>query len=202
MQLKTRIGVQVSILLGGLLLSLTSWSAPTGKFYRYYDHRGIAVTSSTVTPSHIRHGYEVLNERMDTVYRVPAGTPASDAAFQRRKDAEEKQRQQDDRLIQAYGSSSRAIAKRDEIIRGLNANLEFHRTQYQKLNNTYNNLISQESNYKRSGQTVPSNLAEQVKNTRISLQRMSNSINTIEQNKIKTENEYNHAINRLKALGR
>lgn len=202
MQSSTRFVAQLSILLCGLLLSFIAWSAPTGKFYRYYDHRGIAVTSSTVTPAHIRHGYDVLNERMDVVYRVPAGTPSSDAAFQRKKDAEEKQRQQDDRLIQAYGSSSRAIAKRDEILRGLNSQLDFQRNQYQKLSENYNNLVNQENGYKRSKQTVPAHVTEQVKNTRISLQRMANSIKAIEQNKTKTENEYNHAINRLKALGR
>lgn len=202
MQSSTRLITQLSLLLSGVLLSFLAWSAPVGKFYRYYDHRGIAVTSSTVTPAHIRHGYDVLNERMDVVYRVPAGTPASDAAFQRKKDAEEKQRQQDERLIQAYGSSTRAIAKRDEILRGLNSQLDFQRSQYQKLSENYNNLVNQENGYKRSKQTVPAHLAEQIKNTRISLQRMANSIKSIEENKTKTENEYNHAINRLKALGR
>lgn len=202
MQSSTRFVAQLSILLCGLLLSFIAWSAPTGKFYRYYDHRGIAVTSSTVTPAHIRHGYDVLNERMDVIYRVPAGTPASDAAFQRKKNAEEQQRKQDERLIQAYGSSQRAAAKRDEIVRGLNAQIEFQRSQYQKMQDNYNNLINQENGYKRSGQAVPKHLADQIKNARVSLQRMSNSITTSEQNKVRTENEYNHAINRLKALGR
>lgn len=193
---------QSTLLLCGLFVSLVAWSTPTGKFYRYYDKRGIAVTSSTVTAAHIRQGYDVLNERMDVVYRVPAGTPASDAAFQRKKNAEEQQRQQDERLIQAYGSSQRAISKRDEIIRGLNSQIDFHRSQHKKLNETYVNLLTQESNYRRAGQTVPTHLTGQLKSTRVSLQRMSSSINTLEINRNKTESEYNHAINRLRALGR
>lgn len=202
MHFNLRFLTQSAVFLCGLLVSLVAWSAPAGKFYRYHDARGIAVTSSTVTPAHIRHGYDVLNERMDVIYRVPAGTPASDAAFQRKKNAEEQQRKQDERLIQAYGSSQRAAAKRDEIVRGLNAQIEFQRSQYQKMQDNYNNLINQENGYKRSGQAVPKHLADQIKNARVSLQRMSNSITTSEQNKVRTENEYNHAINRLKALGR
>lgn len=56
---------------GSLYFSTTLALADTSKvvWYRYYDQHGTANISTSVTPAHIRYGYEVLDQNMQVIKR-------------------------------------------------------------------------------------------------------------------------------------
>lgn len=187
-----------SVMVACVCFSSFAFSAPAGKWYRYYDSRGVSTTSSNITQAHIRHGYEVLNEHMYVIHRVPAGTPTSEAEFQRKMAEKEKRRAEIERLQRAYGSSSRAIAKRDEVLKGLNAQLDFQNAQYRKLQQSYQALKAEADGYRVKGSAVPAHLTERLNSSYRSMQNMANVIQSTQQNKAKVEQEFNDAIARLK----
>ena len=49
--------------------TLAANSAPKAVWYRYYDQHGIANISTSVTPAHIRYGYEALDQNMQVIKR-------------------------------------------------------------------------------------------------------------------------------------
>ena len=51
---------------------------PKATWYRYYDSKGIANISSNVTPNHIRHGYEALDQNMQVIQRNRAYNTEAD----------------------------------------------------------------------------------------------------------------------------
>ena len=45
---------------------------PRAVWYRYYDRNGVANVSTSVTPEHIRHGYDALDRNMQVIKRNQA----------------------------------------------------------------------------------------------------------------------------------
>ena len=82
------------ILLALLSLQTISIMAdpPKAVWYRYYDSKGIANVSSSVTPNHIRYGYEALDSNMQVIQRARPYNAEKDAP----------QREDDDRVLAAF----------------------------------------------------------------------------------------------------
>ena len=71
------------ILLALLSLQTISIMAdpPKAVWYRYYDSKGIANVSSSVTPNHIRYGYEALDSNMQVIQRARPYNAEKDAQY-------------------------------------------------------------------------------------------------------------------------
>jgi hypothetical protein len=67
------LSVSIGIISFGSLFFLPSSVAiadtPKAVWYRYYDQHGIANISTSVTPAHIRYGYEALDRNMQVIKR-------------------------------------------------------------------------------------------------------------------------------------
>lgn len=65
------LSVSIGIISFGSLFFLPSSVAiagtPKAVWYRYYDQHGIANISTSVTPAHIRYGYEALDRNMQVI---------------------------------------------------------------------------------------------------------------------------------------
>lgn len=60
------------LLLISLLLLQSAFTFADGVkavWYRYYDSKGVANISTSVTPNHIRYGYEALDRNMQVIKR-------------------------------------------------------------------------------------------------------------------------------------
>lgn len=170
-------------------------------WYRYYDASGKPTISTSVTSNHIKHGYEVLNNQMYVVRRVPPSNQAIEKRQLQQAQANKNQQQELQRLRQAYGSSTSAMRKRDELLKKLNEQLNFNNTQYAQLMNTNRNLQTQQSNYTRQGKAVPANITNSLNQNNKALQTMFHNIKALQQQISKTTTEYQHVIQTLKASG-
>lgn len=170
-------------------------------WYRYYDASGKPTVSTSVTANHIKYGYEVLNSQMYVVRRVPPSNQAIEKRQLQQAQANKNQQQELQRLRQAYGSSTSAMRKRDELLKKLNEQLNFNNTQYTQLMNTNRNLQTQQSNYTRQGKAVPAHIATSLNQNNKALQTMFHNIKALQQQISKTTTEYQHVIQTLKAGG-
>lgn len=170
-------------------------------WYRYYDASGKPTISTSVTANHIKHGYEVLNNQMYVVRRVPPSSQAIEKRQLQQAQTNKNQQQELQRLRQAYGSSTSAMRKRDELLKKLNEQLNFQNTQYTQLMNANRNLQIQQSNYTRQGKAVPANISNSLNQNNKALQTMLHNIKVLQQQISKTTTEYQHIIQTLKASG-
>lgn len=170
-------------------------------WYRYYDASGKPTVSTNVTANHIKYGYEVLNKQMQVIRRVEPSNQAIEKRQLQQAQANKNQQQELQRLRQAYGSSTSAMRKRDELLKKLNEQLNFNNTQYAQLMNTNRNLQTQQSNYTRQGKAVPANITNSLNQNNKALQTMFHNIKALQQQISKTTTEYQHVIQTLKASG-
>lgn len=170
-------------------------------WYRYYDASGKPTVSTNVTANHIKYGYEVLNKQMQVIRRVEPSNQAIEKRQLQQAQANRNQQQELQRLRTAYGSSSSALRKRDEVLKKMNDQLTFYNTQYNQLLSTNRNLQSQQSNYTRQGQAVPVSIAQALTKNTQALQNISNNIRVLQQQINKTSTEYQQVIQTLKTNG-
>lgn len=176
-----------------LLLPTMVWA----NYYRYYDASGRPTIATSVTSNHVRYGYEVLNDQMYVIKRVPPSTQVTQQQIQQKRQQQEELK----RLRAAYGSSHSATRKRDELLRKLNEQLNFHNSQYQKLLQENKNLISQQNSYIRQKKAVPAPLAQQVAQSNRAVQSTAYQIRNLQQQITQTTQMFNQAIQQLKANG-
>ena len=50
--------------------SFAAVEQPKAVWYRYYDKNGVANVSTSVTPEHIRYGYEALDRNMQVIKKI------------------------------------------------------------------------------------------------------------------------------------
>lgn len=170
-------------------------------WYRYYDASGKPTVSTNVTANHIKYGYEVLNKQMQVIRRVEPSNQAIEKRQLQQAQANRNQQQELQRLRTAYGSSSSALRKRDEVLKKMNDQLTFYNTQYNQLLSTNRNLQSQQSNYTRQGQAVPVSIAQALTKNTQALHNISNNIRVLQQQINKTSTEYQQVIQTLKTNG-
>ncbi|WP_228141068.1 hypothetical protein [Acinetobacter johnsonii] len=106
------------ILLALLSLQTISIMAdpPKAVWYRYYESKGIANVSSSVTPNHIRYGYEALDSNMQVIQRARPYNAEKDAQYATQRAAAAKQRESDLKLKRAYTNSQVATQKRNTAL--------------------------------------------------------------------------------------
>lgn len=187
-----------ALLFSMLYLSITSAYAD---FYRYYDAKGRPNVSTSVTPNHIRYGYEVLNNQMFVIRQVPASSHASEKSQMQQAQKLKQQQEELQRLRKAYGSSASAMRKRDEILTKLNHQLAFQNGQYQKLLANNKTLVAQYNNFAQQSKPVPAHLSQQLRDNQHALKNSSITLNNLQQQITQTHKNYNHAIQQLRANG-
>lgn len=173
---------------------------PKAKWYRYYDSRGIANISSSVSPDHIRHGYQALDFNMQVIqqnkpYNVEADVKqAPQRAIQAKKQAD------DLKLKTAYTNSSVAIHKKESMLESIKKQIHFQQDQLKQLQNDRLIFKRQELESLRKSP----NLAQNIKNTldynAKNIEQKKQTIQSLQSHYRKTQTDYDTIINRLKAL--
>lgn len=170
------------------------------KWYRYYDKNGVANISSTVTPAHIRHGYEALDANMQVIQKNRSYNADQDLKLANTRAAEARQKEQDNKLKKAYGSSKVAAQKRDELLKSYQKQIAFQQQQLKQNQKDRVMFKRQEMEYFRKGKSIPNDLKDRLN---YNIQNINNSKSTIEslqRDYRNTEAQYDTIINRLKAF--
>lgn len=172
---------------------------PKAVWYRYYD-KGVANISSTVTPAHIRHGYEALDANMQVIRRNKPYNAEKDAQQSTVRAAQAKQYEQDARLKRAYGNSSVAINKRNEQLASIKKQISLQQAQVKQLQSDRLLLKRQEMEYFRKGTTVPFELKQSLKYNSDRIIQTKNNIENLQKNYQNTQTYYYNIIQRLQAM--
>ncbi|NIE97319.1 hypothetical protein NDN11_14745 [Acinetobacter sp. C26M] len=170
-------------------------------WYRYYDKNGVANVSTSVTPEHIRHGYEALDRNMQVIKRNRAYNAAADAQQSAQRESQARRREQDLRLKRAYGSPQIAAAKRDQILATLKKQLNYQQEQLQQLQKDKISFKRQEMEYHRKGEMLPAQLKNNLENNAQNIENVKKTVESLRNAYHKTEVEYSDIINRLNTLG-
>lgn len=170
------------------------------KWYRYYDQNGVANISSTVTPAHIRHGYEALDANMQVIKKNRSYNADQDLKLANTRAAQARQREQDNKLKKAYGSSKIATMKRDEILKNYQKQIALQQQQLKQSQKDRVGFKRQEMEYFRKGKAVPNDLKDRLNYNLQNINNTQKNIESLQTDYRNTQAQYETIINRLKAF--
>ena len=170
------------------------------KWYRYYDKNGVANLSSTVTPAHIRHGYEALDANMQVIKKNRAYNADQDLKLANVRAHQARQKEEDQKLKKAYGSSKVAAIKRDEILKSYSKQISLQQQQLKQLQKDRTGFKKQEMEYFRKGKAVPNDLKDRLNYNMQNITNTKKNIESLQTDYRNTEAQYEKIINRLKAI--
>lgn len=175
-------------------------SSANAVWYRYYDNRGIANISSTVTPAHIRHGYEALDKNMQVIKKNKAYNVEADLKQAPQRAAQAKQVENDAKLKRAYNNSKVATQKRDIALQSIKKQIIFQQSQLKQLQNDRVQFKRDEMEYTRKGKTVPVQLKNNLSYNLNNLTSLKENIQSLQVSYLNTQAKYDKIIARLKAI--
>lgn len=179
---------------------LLAQSTAKAKWYRYYDKNGVANISSTVSPEHLRHGYEALDRNMQVIRK----NKPYDAKYEIRNAAEiqrkARQQSEDLKLKRAYGTSQVAVNKRNDMLKKITKQIAMTQQELKTVENDYLILKQDENKYIKKKKPVPSDLKNRIHYNIQNTQNIKTRIESLQTEYRNTQAEYDIIIKRLKNL--
>ena len=169
-------------------------------WYRYYDTKGVANISTNVTPNHIRHGYEALDQNMQVIQRNRAYNSEADVKKAPLRAAQAQQKTADLKLKKAYTNSQVAIKKRNDALMYIKKQLAFQQDQLKQLQNDRIYFKRQQMEHLRKGENTPIALKNNLDYSQKNIEEKKKTINSLQTNYRNTQAEYDNIIARLKTL--
>lgn len=173
---------------------------PKATWYRYYDSKGIANISSNVTPNHIRHGYEALDQNMQVIQRNRAYNTEADIKKAPLRAALARQNAADLKLKTAYTNSQVAANKRDNALMHIKKQIAFQQDQLKQLQNDRIYFKRQQIEHLRKAENIPTTLKNSLDNNQKNIELKKENIQSLQMHYRNTQLEYDRIIARLKAL--
>lgn len=169
-------------------------------WYRYYDSKGVANISSTVTQAHIRHGYEALDINMQVIQKNKGYDAELSQSQSHIRAQQARQREQDNKLKKAYGSSKTAMLKQDELLKSFSKQISLQQQQLKQIQNDRIVFKRQEMEYFRKGRAVPNDLKDRLNYNMQNITNTKKNIESLQTDYRKTQAQYDTIINRLKSI--
>ncbi|OCZ50584.1 hypothetical protein [Acinetobacter seifertii] len=188
---------------GALFFSSPTFAAndaPKAVWYRYYDQHGIANISTSVTPAHIRHGYEALDQNMQVIKRSHPYNSETDLNQSSQRALSARYREEDNKLKKAYSNSKTAVIKRDQALLAIKKQMNYQQEQLNHLQQDKILFKRQEMEYFRKGEKVPERLKALIENNLTNIIKVKQTLELLSKNYNHTNNEYENIIERLKKL--
>lgn len=173
---------------------------PKAVWYRYYDSKGIANVSSTVTPDHIRYGYEALDTNMQVIQRARPYNAKKDAQYAPQGAIAAKQRDADLKLKRAYTNSQVATEKRNTALSYILKQIKFQQDELKQLQNDRIGFLRQEKENMRKGKSNPKPLQDMLDYNSKNIVIKKEQIQSLQSNYRSTKAEYDRIIARLKTF--
>lgn len=188
---------------GALFFSSPTFAANDASkavWYRYYDQHGIANISTSVTPAHIRHGYEALDQNMQVIKRNHPYNSETDLNQSSQRALSARYREEDNKLKKAYSNSKTAVIKRDQALLAIKKQMNYQQEQLNHLQQDKILFKRQEMEYFRKGEKVPERLKALIENNLTNILKVKQTLELLSKNYNHTNNEYENIIERLKKL--
>ncbi|NUG21275.1 hypothetical protein [Acinetobacter lactucae] len=198
------LSVSIGIISFGIVFfsppSLAVTDTPKAVWYRYYDQNGIANISTSVTPAHIRYGYEALDRNMQVIKRNHSYNAEADLNQSNQRALLARHKEQDIKLKKAYSNSRTALIKRDQALLSIKKQINYQQEQLNQLQQDKILFKRQEMEYFRKGETIPERHKALIENNLNNIKRVKQTIETLSKTYNRTNNEYENIIERLKKL--
>lgn len=195
-----RIACMLLLLVASLPVLAQQQVEAKAKWYRYYDSRGVANISTNVTPNHIRHGYEALDQNMQVIKKARPYNVEADVKQAPQRAAEAKRQAEDNKLKSAYTNSTVAGHKRKAALESIKKQIIFQQDQLKQLQNDRIMFKRQEMEVSRKGKNVPKNLKDTLAYNEKNINDKKQSIHSLQTHYRTTQTDYDQIIARLKAL--
>ena len=197
--------VQLSLALMCFLLSLSTVIFASNQqvkavWYRYYDQHGTANLSSSVTPSHIRYGYEALDSNMQVIKKNQAYNVEQDLKQSHSRASQSIQKEKDARLKKAYTHSSVAINKKNEQLKNIKKQIDLQQNQLDQMQADRILFKRQEMELHRKGKPIPNELKDRLKYNAANINDSKNTVKSLQSSYQNTQKFYESIIRRLKTL--
>ncbi len=173
---------------------------PKVAWYRYVDQNGIANISTSVTPAHIRYGYEALDSNMQVIKRTTSYNTEADLRQAPKRATQARQQAEDLKLKKAYSNAKVAQLKRNEALMSLTKQINFQQEQLKQLNNDRVLFKRQEADYLRKQQPVPVLLKQRLEYNAVNIAQSKQSISSLQSSYQQTQAYYEKIIARLNTL--
>jgi hypothetical protein len=195
--------MRLVLLAGVLVVSATAVAAdtsdklPVDAMFRYRDHNGNLVVSSSLTDEALYAGYQVLDSKGQVVETVPPGIPESERAAIKEK---REQARRDQQLLYMYTDPNGAQRTRDRQVEAINLKLSYTKNElaYQKAK--LNEQIARAAGFQKQGAPVPGDVTDlitlysgQVKDSQSTIDQYQADIKAIDE-------KFATIIQRLEAL--
>ncbi|TCB50448.1 hypothetical protein E0H80_09160 [Acinetobacter sp. ANC 4779] len=181
-------------------IAVFAQTPPKATWYRYYDSKGIANISSNVTPNHIRHGYEALDQNMQVIQRNRAYNTEADIKKAPLRAAQARKNAADLKLKTAYTNSQVAATKRDDALKHTKKQIAFQQDQLKQLQNDRIYFKRQQIEHLRKAENIPTALRNNLDNNQKNIEAKKENIQSLQMHYRNTQLEYDKIIARLKAL--
>lgn len=169
-------------------------------WYRYYDQNGVANISTSVTPAHIRYGYEALDRNMQVIKKNLSYNAEADLNQSTQRALLAQHKEQDIKLKKAYSNSKTASIKRDQALVSIKKQINYQQEQLNQLQQDKILFKRQEMEYFRKGEMIPKRHKALIENNLNNINRVKQTIETLSKTYSRTNNEYENIIERLKKL--
>lgn len=169
-------------------------------WYRYYDQKGVANLSSSVTPAHIQHGYEALDAHMQVIKKSQRYNADLDQRQSVVRAQRSQQLSQDQQLKRAYGSSKTASSKRDDLLKKYNQQIALQREQLRQSQKDRIVLKKQEIQYFQDVKPVPIDLKKRLEYNLDNIKQAQSAIHSLQTDYRKAQAQYDTIIKRLKTI--
>ncbi|HEM8406611.1 TPA: hypothetical protein ACNIH0_001525 [Acinetobacter baumannii] len=180
--------------------TLAANAAPKAVWYRYYDQHDIANISTSVTPAHIRYGYEALDQNMQVIKRNHPYNSEADLNQSSQRALSARYREEDNKLKRAYSNSKTATIKRDQALLAIKKQINYQQDQLSQLQQDKILFKRQEMEYFRKGEQVPERHKTLIENNLMNINKVKQTLEILSKTYNRTNKDYENIIERLKKL--
>lgn len=178
--------------------NINNTSLKDQRWYRYYDHKGVANISSSITQSHIQYGYETLDQNMQIIKKNDAFNAEKNQKSNILLSTDAQEIKDDLLLKKAYGTSEVAKEKKKMSLDTINNQINFQLNQLKNLQQNRIHLKKIEMEYIRKNQLIPHESIDKLEFNSKNIEQTINNIQMLQQNYMQTEIQFNKIIDRLK----
>ncbi|MCF9035143.1 hypothetical protein [Acinetobacter nectaris] len=167
-------------------------------WYRYYDAKGIPTISTSISPEHIRYGYDIINSDLESIRQVPALQNTEASRQKTEKEAE--QEALNNRIQQIYTHSSIALKRKKNLLRGIQDQITLQRKQYDSLQDYLRDLRGEQFALLYDKKAVPKVLKNTIDETNYKISQSQKKVSELQTHYQQIEQQYDKIIERLKKL--
>ena len=172
---------------------------PKAAYYRYYSN-GVATVSRTVTPTHIRRGYEVLDQNMYLIKKVPDYNVEKDLREEKQRAVQFERHRKDLQIKRSFRDVEYATRKKNDVMKVLNKQLHQQYILMKQLQTDRSKYLTAKAKFLLNKEEVPTSLESNIYNNKQHIQNTRDAIENLKRTISDQQDYYDYVIHRLQVM--